>query len=82
MCLAVPGRIVSIEGDDPLTKTARVSFSGVIKKAALAYVPDALPGDFVLVHAGFALQKVDEEEARMALDDLAQIAQLAEAGAE
>lgn len=68
MCLAIPGEVLEISGGDPLTRMARVSFGGVIREASLAYVPDAKPGDYVLVHAGFALQKVDEEEARRTLE--------------
>jgi hydrogenase expression/formation protein HypC len=68
MCLAIPGEILEITGSDPLTRMARVSFGGVIREASLAYVPEAKPGDYVLVHAGFALQTVDEEEARRTLE--------------
>ncbi len=68
MCLAIPGEIIEIVGDDPLTRMARVSFGGVVREASLAYVPEAKPGDYVLVHAGFALQTVDEEEARRTLE--------------
>lgn len=63
MCLAVPGQIVSIEGDTPLTRTGRVDFGGVVKKMNLAYVPKAKVGDYVMVHVGFALATIDEEEA-------------------
>ncbi|MCS7044012.1 MAG: HypC/HybG/HupF family hydrogenase formation chaperone [Bryobacteraceae bacterium] len=77
MCLAIPGEIVEITGSDPLTRMARVRFGGVIREASLAYVPDAKPGDYVLVHAGFALQTVDEEEARRTLELLEQLGQAA-----
>lgn len=70
MCLAVPGRIISITGDDPLSKTGRVSFGGVIKEVSLAYVPEAEPGNYVIVHVGFALSVVDEVEAEQTLADL------------
>lgn len=70
MCLAVPGRIISITGDDPLSKTGRVSFGGVIKEVSLAYVPEAEPGNYVIVHVGFALSVVDEAEAEQTLADL------------
>ena len=65
MCLAVPGKIETISGDDPLTKKGRVNFSGIIKEVSLAYVPEALIGEYVIVHAGFAISKVDEDEATM-----------------
>ena len=73
MCLAVPGRIVEISGDDDLTRMARVSFGGVIKEVSLAYTPEAVPGDYVLVHVGFALQTVDEEEARKTIELIRQM---------
>ena len=73
MCLAIPGEILEITGDDPLTRMARVSFGGVVKEASLAYVPEAKPGDFVLVHAGFALHTIDEDEARRTLELFAQL---------
>jgi hydrogenase expression/formation protein HypC len=78
MCLAVPGRIRSISGDDPLTRMGKVDFGGVIKEVALAYVPDAGVGDYVLVHVGFAISKVDEKEAAETLDLLREIADRAE----
>lgn len=58
MCLALPGKIVNIVGDD-----AEVDFGGVIRKTNLSMVEEAEVGDYVLIHAGFAIQKVDEEEA-------------------
>lgn len=73
MCLAIPGEIVEIRGDDPLTRMARVRFGGVIREASLAYVPEAEPGDYVLVHAGFAIQTLDEEEARRTLELIEQL---------
>lgn len=70
MCLAIPGKIERILGDNPLSRTGRINFGGVIKEASLAYVPEALPGDYVIVHAGFALSRVDEEEARKVFEYL------------
>ena len=67
MCLAVPGCILSIEGDDPLLRSGRVAFAGIVKQASLAYVPEARVGDYVLVHAGFAITILDEMEARRTL---------------
>ena len=63
MCLAIPGEIISIEGDDPFYRSGKISFGGIIKKVSLAYVPDAKVGDYALVHAGFAINLVDEAEA-------------------
>lgn len=67
MCLAVPGRLLSCEGEDALTRQGRVSFAGVVRVACLAYVPEARVGDYVLVHAGFAITVLDEAEARRTL---------------
>ncbi len=64
MCLAIPGRLESMEGEDPFLRTGRVSFGGIRKEVSLAYVPEAKVGDYVLVHVGFALSVVDEVEAK------------------
>jgi hydrogenase expression/formation protein HypC len=73
MCLAVPGRVVEILGEENL-RMARVDFGGVVRQASLVYTPEVAPGDFVLVHAGFALQRVDEEEAQETLRLLGELA--------
>jgi hydrogenase expression/formation protein HypC len=78
MCLAIPGKVVSINGDDPLTRMGRISFSGIVKEASLAYVPEVKIGDYVIVHVGFALSKVDEEEAQKVFEYLKQMDALAE----
>ena len=78
MCLAVPGKIVSIEGDDPVLRCGRVDFSGVVKQINLAYVPEAKVGDYVLVHVGFAINTIDEEEAHEVFAYLRQMEDLAE----
>ena len=70
MCLAVPGRIESISGDDPIVRMAKVSFGGVVKDVSLAYVPEAVVGDWVIVHVGFALNRLDEDEARKVFEIL------------
>jgi len=70
MCLAVPGRIESISGDDPIVRMAKVSFGGVVKDVSLAYVPEAVVGDYVIVHVGFALNRLDEDEARKVFEIL------------
>ena len=62
MCLAVPGRILEIEGDDPLLRAGRVDFAGTVKRVNLAYVPEAKIGDYVLVHVGFAIRRIPEDE--------------------
>lgn len=65
MCLAVPGQVVAIE-NDPL-RTGTVSFAGVTKTVSLAMVPDVRVGDFVIVHVGFAISRLDEAAARHSL---------------
>lgn len=73
MCLAVPGQILSVSGDDPLCRTGRVDFGGVVKEINLAYVPDAGVGDHVLVHVGFAISVIDDEAAGRVFDLLREI---------
>jgi len=72
MCLAVPGKIVEIEGagDEITGPVAVVDFQGNRVQASLAAVPDAAVGDWVLVHAGFAITTLDEEEARQTFEVL------------
>ena len=72
MCLAIPGQVVHVE-DDPL-RTATVSFGGVTKSVSLALVPDAGVGDYVIVHVGFAISKLDEDAARRTLQTYADLA--------
>jgi hydrogenase expression/formation protein HypC len=76
MCLAVPGRVISIKGSDSLTKTGKVSFSGIVKDVSLAVVPDVSVGDYVLVHAGFAISVIDESEADRTFEYLREIEQM------
>ena len=78
MCLAVPGKITSITGDDPLMRTGKVNFGGIHKEVNLAYTPEARIGDYVLVHVGFALSTVDEAEAQRVFDYLRQMDELGE----
>lgn len=78
MCLAIPGKVLSISGDDPLTRMGRIDFSGVVKQASLAYVPEVVVGDYVIVHVGFALSKVDEAEAQKVFEYLRQMDELGE----
>lgn len=63
MCLGIPGEILEIHGDEPLTRTAKVQFGGIYKEIYLAYTPEAIEGDFVIVHVGFAISIVKKEEA-------------------
>ena len=66
MCLAVPGKVLAVAGEQEF-RTGQVSFGGVIKQVSLAYVPEANVGDYVIVHVGYALQKLDPEEAAKTL---------------
>jgi len=78
MCLAVPGKILNIEGDDPLLRAGKVDFAGIQKRVNLSFVPEAKPGDYVLVHVGFAISVVDEAEAAQVLAYLKDMGDLAE----
>jgi hydrogenase expression/formation protein HypC len=78
MCLAIPGKIVSISGDAPLERMGKVDFGGILKQASLACVPEANVGDYVIVHVGFALSRVDEEEALKVFEYLKQMEGLEE----
>jgi hydrogenase expression/formation protein HypC len=73
MCLAVPGRIVSVSGDPGLGRRGRVDFGGVRREVSLAFVPEAGVGDYVLVHVGVAISRVDETEAKKVFDYLERI---------
>jgi len=75
MCLAVPGRVVEIEGCEEL-RLARVDFGGVTRDASLVFVPETRIGDYVLVHVGFAIARIDEDAARAALEALGSIGAL------
>ena len=63
MCLAIPGRIVEVN-EDGLMRMGRVDFGGVTREVCLAYVPEAQVGDYVIVHVGFAISQLDEDEAQ------------------
>ena len=69
MCLAIPGQVLSIDHDE--LRTTNVSFSGATKRVSLAFVPEAAVGDYVIVHAGFAISKLDEEAAQVTLNAFA-----------
>lgn len=78
MCLAVPGEILSIAGVSALERTGKVNFGGIIKEVSLAFVPEAEVGNYVIVHVGFALSIVDENEAARVFDYLTQMGELGE----
>jgi len=78
MCLAVPGKVVSVLGDDPILRTGMVEFGGIRKEVNLSFVPEADIGDYVLVHVGFALNTIEEEEANRVFQYLDEIGALSE----
>lgn len=71
MCLAIPGKIISVNNAaDTVFRMGKVSFDGILKEVNLSMVDEAIPGDYVLVHAGVAISRIDEEEARLTLSYL------------
>jgi hydrogenase expression/formation protein HypC len=78
MCLAVPGKLLSVAGEDPLQRLGRVSFGGIVKEVSLACVPEAKVGDYVIVHVGLAINTLDEEEAQRVFEYLRQMGELDE----
>ena len=72
MCLGVPGKIIEVYEADNL-KMGKVDFGGVVREACLEYVPEAQVGEYVVIHVGFAISKVSEEEAQATLDLLREI---------
>jgi hydrogenase expression/formation protein HypC len=83
MCLAIPGKVTSVMGEDPLWRTGKVDFGGIVKEVSLAYVPEVKIGEYVIVHVGFALSRLDENEAKKVfqyLKEMDDLAELKEAG--
>jgi hydrogenase expression/formation protein HypC len=78
MCLAVPGKIVDVIDDEPLARRGRVDFGGVMKVINLSLVPEAGIGDYVLVHVGVAIGRIDEREAVRVFEYLREIGELEE----
>ena len=78
MCLAVPGKVLNIADD--VLRTGKVAFGGITKDVSLAYVPEAKIGDYVIVHVGFAIGRLDEDEARRTFAYLEQLGDLSELG--
>lgn len=63
MCLAIPGKVVSVEQNNGL-RVGRIQFGGIVRQASLDFVPEVAVGDYVMVHVGFAISKVDADEAQ------------------
>lgn len=79
MCLAIPGKLIEITAQlDELFRKGKVSFGGIIKEVNLYMVPEAKPGDYVLVHVGAAISVVDEAEAKKTFDYLKQMGEVEE----
>ena len=76
MCLGVPGKILSLEPNAIGMMMGKVSFGGVAKEVCLAYVPEAQVGEYVIVHAGFALNTMNEEEANEVFELLRQMGEI------
>jgi hydrogenase expression/formation protein HypC len=77
MCLGIPGKVVETYREHDLLM-GKVDFSGVCKRVCLEHVPEVVPGEYVLVHVGFALSRIDEDEARRVFEFLAGMNQLEE----
>ena len=78
MCLAVPGKIIELTEDEPLARLGQVDFGGMIKTINISLVPEAGLGDYVLVHVGVAIGRVDEREALRVFEYLREIGELEE----
>ena len=78
MCLAIPGKLIEIANDPQGLRMGKANFGGIVKQVCLEYTPEAIPGDYVLVHVGFALGKVDQKEAARTYQLLAEMDQLTE----
>jgi hydrogenase expression/formation protein HypC len=78
MCLAIPGRLIEISPDPNGVRMGKANFGGIVKQVCLEYTPEVRTGDYVLVHVGFALSKVNEEEAERTYRLLEEMNQLTE----
>jgi hydrogenase expression/formation protein HypC len=84
MCLAIPGKVIETLESGGM-KMAKVSFGGMVKQVCVEYTPEAAPGDYVLVHVGFALSRIDQAEAERTyrlLEELGQLTELEDRGME
>jgi hydrogenase expression/formation protein HypC len=83
MCLGIPGRIIDVGDGEGVARSGRVDFSGIVKDVSLAFVPDAGVGDYVIVHVGFAIARVDEVEAARVfryMDEMGELRELSDEG--
>lgn len=77
MCLGVPGKILEVYEVENL-RMAKIQFGGIVRESCLQYVPEAVVGDYVVVHVGFAISRLDEEEAARTYQLLEEMGQLTE----
>lgn len=82
MCLGIPGQVKELYDGDGDFRFAKVDFGGVAREVCMSCVPDAEVGDYVIVHVGFALNKIDADEAQRVFDYLDEIGELSELDAE
>jgi hydrogenase expression/formation protein HypC len=75
VCLAIPGKVIEIQDAGPL-RSARVQFGGIVRQVSLNFVPEAGLGDYVLVHVGFAISRIDAEEAERTYKVLEEMGEL------
>ena len=78
MCLAIPGKIIELTDNEPLTRRGKVNFNGIVKEVNLSFVPDAGIDNYVMVHVGFAISQVDENEAQEVFEYLREMDELSE----
>ena len=78
MCLAIPGLVLSISGGDLIKRVGQVKFGGITKEVCMAYVPEAKVGDYVIVHVGFAISTLNQEEADRVFEYLREMDELQE----
>lgn len=73
MCLAIPGKLMEVTSDLEMAREGMVDFEGIRKKVNLTFTPEAVPGDYVLVHVGFSISTIDEVAAQRTLDTLREL---------
>lgn len=78
MCLAIPGKIISVTEADPVNRQGLVDFEGIRKTVNLSFLPEASDGDYVLVHVGFAISKIDESHANRVFETLREMDELSD----
>lgn len=77
MCLGIPGEVLEVRNDNGLL-VGKVKFAGITREVCLQYIPDVTPGEYVVVHVGFAISKIDQEEAMRSYQVLEELGQTEE----